>query len=111
MSEPTVTGVDVLRRTIAARNKSPHALTAIAREIDGVAVAMLEAFGVGNADLGIENLQALTKVLYPHSELDPASGMLRPVNRTVRPLCTAYPEFIATPSMGLGNYATARLSW
>jgi hypothetical protein len=80
-------------------------LTAIARELDNVSTGMLEAFAAGADNLGPDKLQALTKILYPHAELDLDSGMLRPVNRTVRTLCTAYPEFIAPPSMGLGNYA------
>jgi hypothetical protein len=101
-----VTGVTALRQTVAARNKSPHALTAIAREIDGVGVAALEAFGTGRANLSIGNLQKLTKVLYGgHAEFDPDSGMLRSAYRAEpKPLCAAYPKFAAPPSMGLGSY-------
>jgi len=89
-SDEPVTGVTVLRQTVANRNGRPHSLTAISREIDGVSTATLEAFGAGKADLSVDRLQALTKILYPHSEYDPESGMLRSSNREPsRPLYTA----------------------
>lgn len=79
--EPIVTGTDVLRKTVAARNKSPHSLTALAREIEGLATVTLEAFAAGKADLSVEMLQKLTVVLYPHAEFDPETGMLRSANK------------------------------
>ncbi|MFH0300990.1 hypothetical protein AAFX91_27950 [Bradyrhizobium sp. 31Argb] len=81
MTEAT-TGVDVLRRTVHARNRSPHALALIAREVEGVSTSMLEDFAAGKIDLGIAALQALTKELYPHAEFDVESGMLRSTNRS-----------------------------
>ena len=81
MSEPTVTGTDVLRRTVHARNKSPHAICLIAREIDGVATHTLEDFAAGQADLGVEALKALTKVLYPNAEYDAGANLLRSANK------------------------------
>jgi hypothetical protein len=82
MPEPITTGIDVLRRTVAARNSKPHALTAIAGAIEGIGVGSLEAFATGHKDLSIETLKELTKVLYPHAEYDVESGMLRSSNRT-----------------------------
>jgi hypothetical protein len=91
MTEDTTTGVDVLRKTVHARN-SPHALTLIAGEVPGVGVGTLEAFAAGKADLGVEASKALTRVLHPHAEFDPESGMLRPANRAEpKPLCSGYP--------------------
>jgi hypothetical protein len=81
MSEPAITGVDVLRKTVHARNRSPHALSLIAREVDGIGAATLEDFAAGKADLGVETLKALTKVLYPHSEYDEAANLLRSANK------------------------------
>ena len=81
MDEPAITGTDVLRKCVKARNSKPHVLTAIAREVDGLGTGTLEDFGNGKAELSVEKLQALTKVLFPHSELDPASGMLRSANK------------------------------
>jgi hypothetical protein len=81
MTEEITTGVDVLRKTVHARNKSPHALRLIADEVPGVGAGTLEDFSRGKADLGIEALQALTKVLYPHAEYDVESGMLRSANK------------------------------
>jgi hypothetical protein len=92
MSEE-ITGVTVLRQTVKSRNKSPTALTLIASEIDGVGSGRLEDFANGKADLSTAQLQALAKILYPHSEYDPESGKLRPANREEpKKLCTAYPE-------------------
>ena len=59
MDEPTITGTDVLRQTVKARNKSPHAISVIAREIDGIGAGTLEDFAAGNADLPVEALQAV----------------------------------------------------
>ena len=79
--EPTITGVDVLRRTVKASDAKAGVLLAIVREIDGIGISTLEAFAAGKTDLSVELLQKLTKVLYPHSELDLESGMLRSANR------------------------------
>jgi hypothetical protein len=79
--EPVVTGTDILRSTVKARNKRPAALINIAAEVPGVAPHTLEAFAVGKADLSTEALCALTKALYPHSEFDIESGMLRSANK------------------------------
>lgn len=76
-----VTGMDILRKTVAARSKTPHATTTIASEI-GVATGTLEPFGAGKVDFQFNVLQKLTKALYPQSELDLESGMLRSANQT-----------------------------
>jgi hypothetical protein len=75
------TGIDVLRRTLHARNRSPHALSLIAGEIPGAGVGTLEDFAAGKADLSVEALQALARILYD-AEYDPESGMLRSANKT-----------------------------
>jgi len=64
---------------VKARNRSPHALSLIAREID-VGASMLEDFAAGRGNLSVEVLKALTKVLYD-AEFDPESGMLRSANK------------------------------
>jgi hypothetical protein len=99
MFEPVVTGTDILRQTVAHRSKSPHALTAIAREIDGLGTAALEAFAHGKANLAADKLQALTKVLYGgHAELCPDTNMLRSANKTpARSMRGAYSEPYAPP--------------
>lgn len=81
MTEPAITGIDVLRKTLHARNRSPHALSLIASEIDGAGVATLEAFAAGKVDLSVEQLKALTRVLYPHSEYDEAANLLQSANK------------------------------
>ena len=63
MPEPTVIGTDILRRALLAHNSKPHALTAVAREIEGIGVGTLEAFATGNANLSIDVLKALTRVM------------------------------------------------
>src|SRR4051812_44667058 len=79
MSEP-VTGVTVLRQTVRARNRSPNALTLIAREV-GVSASTLEDFAANRADLDVATLKALTPILHPHAEYDEESGLLRSSNR------------------------------
>jgi hypothetical protein len=59
------TGTDILRRAVHARIRSPHALTMMAREIDGLATHALEDIAAGKADLKVETLKALTKLLFP----------------------------------------------
>jgi hypothetical protein len=72
-----------------------HALSPIAREVEGVSAGMLEDIAAGTADLNVATLQALARVLYPHAEFDPDSGMLRSVNRAEPMLlCTAPPDVI-----------------
>lgn len=76
----TITGIDVLRGALKARNKSPNAMSLIASEIDGVGVSSLEDFADGKVTLGVMALQALTKILFD-AEFDAESGMLRSANR------------------------------
>ena len=93
MTEPAITGTTVLRKTLHAWNRSPNAMARIASEVVGVGVSTLEAFAEGKADLSVEALKALTKVLYPHSEFDPELNLLRSANKQeAKPMCTAYPE-------------------
>jgi len=76
---------------VKARNRSPHALSLIAREID-VGASMLEDFAAGRGNLSVEVLKALTKVLYD-AEFDPESGMLRSANKAEPAmLCVAHPK-------------------
>ena len=56
-------------------------MLAITREVPGVGMATLEAFADGKSDLSAAMLQKLTKVLYPHSEYDVASGKLCSSNK------------------------------
>jgi len=83
-----VTGIDVLRKTVHARNRSPHALGLLAREIN-IGASVLEAFAKGEANLDVATLQALTKVLFhQHAEYDPESGLLHSSNKEPRqPIC------------------------
>ncbi|BAL07777.1 MULTISPECIES: helix-turn-helix domain-containing protein [Bradyrhizobium] len=76
----TITGTDVLRKTLKARNKSPNAMAVIASEIDGVGVSTLEDFSNGKAKLGVETLQALAKILFD-AEFDPTLNVLRSANK------------------------------
>ena len=96
VDEPPITcGVMVLRKTLHAWNRSPNAMALIASEIEGVGVSTLEAFAAGKADLSVEALKALTKVLYPHGEFDPESGILRSANRAEpKPAYTALPPSV-----------------
>jgi len=80
MADQPVTGVDVLRLTVKARNRSPHAITLIAREI-GVAASTLENFVAGKVDLPVEKLKLLTKELHPGAEYDETLNLLRSANR------------------------------
>ena len=91
MVDKITTGVDVLRQTVKARNKTPAALIRIAREIDGVDHTTLEAFSMGKTDLGAEALRSLAKVLYD-AEFDQDTGMLISSNKTPPiPMCSAFP--------------------
>ena len=99
MDEPVVTGTDILRRTVHARNRSPHTLSLIVREIDGVGASTLEDFAAGKADLSVEALKALTKVLYPRSEFDVESGMLRSANKTAISMPANYPPPLGDPTL------------
>ena len=58
MTVQITTGITILRKTLHARNGSPHALTLIASEVPGIGAGTLEAFAAGKADLSIEALQA-----------------------------------------------------
>jgi hypothetical protein len=51
MTEPTVTGTDVLRRGVHVRIRTQHALTLMAREIVGIGAHTLEAFAAGSTEL------------------------------------------------------------
>ncbi len=93
MTEPTVTGIDVLRQTVKARNRSPHALSLIAREVDGVSASALEDFAAGKADLSVEILKALTKVLYPGAEFDPDHNLLQTPSLPARPMGIKPPPY------------------
>lgn len=94
MAEPAaVTGIDVLRQTVKARNRSPHALSLIAREVDGASASALEDFAAGKIDLGVEILKSLTKILYPNAEFDPAANLLRPLSAPTRPMGITPPPY------------------
>ena len=69
------------------------------REIDGVGASTLEDFAAGKADLSVEALKALTKVLYPHSEFDVESGMLRSANKTAISKPANYPPPLGDPTL------------
>jgi hypothetical protein len=58
-TEQIKTGIDLLRATVRVRNRSPHALALIAREVEGVSAGMLEEFSAGRAELSVAALQAL----------------------------------------------------
>jgi hypothetical protein len=81
MTDKPVTGVDVLRQTVNARNKSPHALSLIAREVGSVSASTLEDFAAGKADLDVATLKALTPVLHPNAEYDAELNLLRSANK------------------------------
>ncbi|UGX96771.1 hypothetical protein G6321_00017155 [Bradyrhizobium barranii subsp. barranii] len=75
---PEISGTDVLRRTLRAWSNKPAVLHAIARDVDGVGVGMLEDFASGRIDLSTEVLQRLVKVMHGgHAVFDPESGMLK----------------------------------
>ena len=71
--------IDVVRTTVKARNKSPHAISLIAREIDGIGAGMLEAFAENKLDLGPDALKSLTKIVYQNAEFDPELNLLRSI--------------------------------
>jgi hypothetical protein len=106
--EPVVTGIDILRKTVKARNKSPHSLTLLAREIEGVGAGQLEAFAEGKADLSVEALQKVAKLLYQSAEYDVASGMLISVKAPTRSLCAAYPPTYQPPPDAYDLVAVAK---
>ncbi len=93
MAEPTVTGVDVLRATVKARNRSPHAMSLIAREIDGVSASTLEDFAAGKADLSVATLKALTKLFYPNAEYDEELNLLRSLAKEAKPIGIKPPAY------------------
>jgi hypothetical protein len=72
------TGTDVLRATVKARNKTPHALSLLADEIKGVGVGALEAFFVGKIDLSVEAKKQLAEVLYQNAEFNAEADRLQP---------------------------------
>jgi hypothetical protein len=85
MTEPAVTGTMVLRQTVRARNKSPHALSLIAREV-GISASMLEDFAAGKIDLNVDALKALTKELYGNAEFDSELDLLRSIAPPATPM-------------------------
>jgi hypothetical protein len=93
-AEPTpVTGVELLRAALKARNKTPLTLTMIidggstSRDehqgrIPGMSPGKLDDFIAGKADLNTEQLKALTKQLFPYREYDAETGLLQSANKT-----------------------------
>jgi hypothetical protein len=98
-----MTGIDALRAMAMARVKQ-QTYGRIANEI-GVSPDTLRDFAEGRrATLPDEKLRALAKQIYEgHAEYDAETGMLRPVNRTTRPLGEpATVKCIAPKTFGLG---------
>jgi hypothetical protein len=77
----TITGIDVLRRTVRARDSKGGVLKAVVREIDGLSLSTLEDFAAGKAELSVAILQKLATILYDGCEYDPESGLMRSANR------------------------------
>lgn len=87
---PLETGIDVLRRTLKARDHKAGSLLAICRDISGLGIADLENFAAGKIMLKRELLQGIAKELYG-AKLDD-NDMLTPLIVNVpKPLCTAMP--------------------
>ncbi len=86
MTEKPITATDVLRETVRARNRSPHAFALVARELDGVSTGLLEDFAAGKADPNVEVLKGLTKLFYPTAEFDEATNLLRSTAPEPKPL-------------------------
>jgi hypothetical protein len=79
-AEP-ITGRDLLRQALFNRLHK-GALPVIASNIPGIGLSALENFARGGSAPTPEILSLLAKELYGgHVELNPASGMLRSVNR------------------------------
>ena len=55
----------VLRQTVKARNKSPHALSLIAREVGTISAYALEVFAAVTVDLDVETLKFLAPFMHP----------------------------------------------
>jgi hypothetical protein len=87
-----VTGTDVLRNTLVARNKKIN-LGGLARDL-GLPSSVLDDFIAGRCDLAPQVKQALTARLFDHAEFDPTLDRLRPANRAApKALGVAPPPF------------------
>ena len=84
--EPEITGITILRQSAKVWCSKPGGSQAIANAIEGLGISALENFAAGRADLPVEMLQKLTRVLHPHAEYDVASGMLQAVAPPAQPL-------------------------
>ena len=104
----TITATVPAPRRFHRPHRSLEYCTRIASEIDGVGTGMLEDFCAGKADLGVEALQAFTKVLYPHAEYDPEQDVLRSTNRQiVQAYAANYPPPMGDPKL-LPSYSGPR---
>jgi hypothetical protein len=96
MTEPST---DVLRKAVHARIRTPHALTLLAREIEGIGTHTLENFAAGKVDLQVETMQALAKLIFPMAEFDAERNLLRPANKQEAKGYVLPPRFDATTSL------------
>jgi hypothetical protein len=98
MAEPIKTGLDVNREALRVRRFKGH-LAPLARDLH-VSIGDLEAFATNSkAKLPPEVLAGLIKDLFGgNTELDPATGLLRSVNRSEpTPLGVTPPPFPRKP--------------
>jgi len=93
MNEKPITATDVLRETVRARNRSPHALSLVARELDGVSTGVLEDFAAGKADPGVAVLKGLAKLFFPTAEFDETTNLMRSLAPEARPLGVRPPAY------------------
>jgi hypothetical protein len=96
--EPEIDGVTVLQLTLKNRNSKGNQNALYARDLN-IAISKLNEFMAGHDCLNDDELQKLTKVLYPHSEFDVESRMLQNANKAPpTPVCTAMPEPYKNPN-------------
>ena len=82
------TGTDAIRAQLRIFMAKGH-LATVAHDIDGAGVAVLESFATGGAQLPLPVMQQLAKLLLD-AKLDPATGLLQPLQRPEsRPLCAS----------------------
>ena len=105
-TESVTTGTAAIREAVRMQVKRLR-YGRLAHEV-GVASETLLAFAENRIQLSPQQLCALAREIWPNAEFDPTADQLRPLNRTVRALCTAPPLPFNQPEIAttIGKYNT-----
>ena len=98
MTEPIVTGTDLLRAKLKAWGRKTN-LSQIAQDV-GTSTSDLEAFANGEDKLKTEVLQKLTTMLFSNAEFVPELDRMRVANRQEPKLLGIPPEPYVPPPNG-----------